>query len=217
MSDPFKDQTTEEHPSFCTVQFSRISGTRRFFGSSVTSHSWVALRVHKAKLHHDLARDWVHGKCNPMIEVYLSSAQFAELLTTMNHGSGVPGTLQSVDGKQIEQLEDIKSETTRVKEHFAKIMKVRASEMKDRTDVIRELLKKPSIGKADREQIADFVSTLLAQFSDSMPFYLDQFDEAAQRVSAQAKAEVDAFITHAVATAGLEVLRAKAPELAHEG
>jgi hypothetical protein len=49
--------------------------------------------------------------------------------------------------------------------------------------------------------------------SDAMPFYLDQFDEAATRVASQAKAEVDAFITTAVMNTGLQALKDKAPEL----
>ena len=213
MSDPFKDQTTEEHPSFVTVGFSRISGSKRFFGSSVTSSSWIELKIHKAKLHHDLGRDWIHGKLDSLIEVALSPAQFAELLTTINVGPGVPGTLNSFDGKGVEQPKEIKSETHRVKEHFAQVMKSRAAEMAVEAKEIQELLEKPVIGKADRKRLADLISKLTMQFSSSMPFYVDQFDEAAQRIAVQAKAEVDAFITHAVITTGLETLRAKVPEL----
>ena len=57
MADPFQDRTAENHPSFVTVQFSRLSGSKRFFGSSVTSHSWIRLQIRPATLYHHLGED----------------------------------------------------------------------------------------------------------------------------------------------------------------
>ena len=93
----------------------------------------------------------------------------------------------------------------------------KALDMQAGVDELHTLLEKPSISKADRKRIEALVQVVMNTFSDSMPFYLDQFGEAATRVASQAKAEVDAFITTAVMNAGIESLRAKAPEFALAG
>ena len=108
MADPFQDRTAENHPSFVTVQFSRLSGSKRFFGSSVTSHSWIRLQIRPATLYHYLGEDSIYATNRSLVEVDLSPAQFAELLTTMNVGSGVPGTLIRFDGKKVEEADRYK-------------------------------------------------------------------------------------------------------------
>lgn len=215
MNNPFEDEITEKHPSFVTVSFHRISGQRRFFGSSVTSQTWIELKISSATLRHHLGQDWIHDSTQTLIEVALSPAQFAELLTTMNSGPGVPGTLQRFDGKKVDQLPEIKSETHRVREHFKKTMKSRSVEFRESFNEIKALLdEKKTLGKADREKVLSTLDQVASQFENSAPFYLEQFEEAAERIAVQAKAEVDAFVTHAIQTTGIKALRSgMTPEL----
>jgi hypothetical protein len=212
---PFAEDKIQKHPSFVSVSFHRITGQRRFFGSSVESQTWVELKVCPAELHHHLGSDSVYSANQPLIEVALSPAQFAELLTTMNSGPGVPGTLQEFNGKSVEQLPEIETETHRIREHFEKIMRNRSQEFRDALAEVTTLFEeKKSLNKGDCKKIIDTLRTMVNQFSDSAPFYLGQFEEAAEKIAVQTKAEVDAFITHAVQSTGLEVLRSQAPRLA---
>jgi len=52
----------------------------------------------------------------------LSAAQFAELLTTMNVGSGVPCT-RYIEGKRIQDPPDMKLEVEKVQDSFKQDMK----------------------------------------------------------------------------------------------
>jgi predicted nucleic acid-binding Zn-ribbon protein len=144
----------------------------------------------------------------------LSPAQFAELLTTLNVGGGVPGTLQSFDGKQIEQLEVTESESKRVREHYEKMLKVKRAEVKEEIKAIEaEMDEKKTLTIDLKKRIKAVLESLTVQSEGSMPFYIDQFQEATERVVVQAKAEVDAFVTHAIQQTGLEQLRAQAPRI----
>ena len=75
------------HPSYGMVQFSRVTGGNcRLFGSALEGHNHrIELRIFEAEMHidHDLHMERPYGK-GQIIEVALSAAQFAELLTTMN-------------------------------------------------------------------------------------------------------------------------------------
>jgi hypothetical protein len=124
-----------------------------------------------------------------MIEVALSPAQFAELLTTMNSGPGVPGTLEKVMKNRAQEFKDALSEVTKIVEE------------------------KKALSKSDCKQIMGILSSMVMQFESNMPFYVGQFEEAAEKIAVQTKAEVDAFITHAVQSTGLETLRNQALQL----
>src|SRR5271166_5947858 len=121
--DPFKrlKETTESHPAMVAVQFSRVHGTppQQFFGSSVKSSSWIRLTIQEAERGHQLGSDHIsaHGG-KYLLQLDLSPNQFAELLTTMNAGPGVPGTLKYYNGKEIEDYVEKDAEGKRVHENF---------------------------------------------------------------------------------------------------
>ena len=202
-----KEANTEDHPAFVTVQFSRISGLRTFFGSSVKSHHWIRLHVYKAKRYHNHGEDHIHGSVKEMVAIDLSPGQFAELLTTMNHGSGTPGTLVRFEGKEIPNYEEEHGETARSANYFKQEMESRAADFVEVRNEVQAILdNKKNLSQADRKQISDLMNKVVEQFRGDMPFYYEQFQEAAGRTVNQAKAEVDSFATHVIQRAGLEAI-----------
>jgi hypothetical protein len=146
--------------------------------------------------------------------VDLSPAQFAELLTTMNVGGGVPGTMTRFNGQQIEPYEETEHEAQRVKSYFADTMKQEVAEFKKAQEEIESLLEnKKNLSKSDRERVNGILDRMIQHLESNTPFYLEQFEESTQKIVTQAKAEVDAFVTNAVVTTGLEALRANSPKL----
>lgn len=205
--DPFGER--DEHPAWGVVSFSRVTGGNKvFFGSDVPSDHYITLEISQASRRHNLGSDWI-GEAGslPLIQVAMTSHQFAELLTSMNVGSGVPCTIQYNNGKQIERLERIETEGDRIKKHFKEQAVERADELAERMNVVRQMLAKDKLGKADRVAIEKLMDSIIAEYKSSQPFYLDQFEESTEKMVVQAKAEVDAFVTHVVVNAGLEHLR----------
>ena len=215
MSNTPDREETEEHESYAMVQFSRRHGDPgRLFGSSLKSHeSHVTLKVARAKRIHSLGYDRFHaGTRGDIVELDLSAAQFAELLTTMNVGSGVPCTLRYIEGKRIQDPPDMKLEVEKVQDSFKQDMKDLAEKCdKDVADVTA-LLEKKSLNKADREEILKKFYMVMMQVKQNVPFMLEQFEEATGKVVTHAKAEVDAFMTHNVMSEGLRALADKIGE-----
>jgi hypothetical protein len=200
---------TEKHPAFGVVSFSRVTGGGKvFFGSDVPSDHYITLEINQASRRHNLGSDWIGESGSlPLIQVAMTSHQFAELLTSLNVGSGVPCTIQYFNGKNIERLEKIETEGDRIKKHFKEQSKERADELVERMNQVREMLAKDKISKADRKAIEGLMDSITQEYKSSQPFYLDQFEESTEKLIVQAKAEVDAFVTHVVVNAGLEHLR----------
>jgi len=203
----------ETHESYVMVQFSRRQGNPgRLFGSSLRYHeSYVTLKVARAERVHSLGYDKYHaGSRGDVVEVDLSAAQFAELLTTMNVGSGVPATLRYVNGQKVADPPDVALEVEKVREGFKQDMGKLAAKCKDDIREVEELLGKKSFTQSDREVILKKFRKVMMEVESNTPFMLSQFEEATEKVVQHAKAEVDAFVSHNVMAEGLRSLKERA-------
>lgn len=204
----------EEHPSFGMIGFSRVTNTSRrnlLFGSPLDRHhETIVMRVKTAERDHHLSRDWFCG-LEQLIEVEMSPMQFAQLLTTMNFGDGVPctirytadkGRIDPVPGEYIPEqvmiLEDVKQGTDDL-----------VGSMSDRRKKLKELLSKKSISRSDREEIENLSESLFRWFEDHLPFAFKSFEESAEKVVTAAKAQVDEFMFAILIKTGMERLKEK--------
>lgn len=231
MGDWRDDEDVEEHPSFGVIGFSRVThslGRNLLFGSHLDCHhETIVMRVKMAERSHHLSHDWIHGH-RELIEVEMSPMQFAQLLTTINFGDGVPCTIRFLTGKgridpvpeehlpeQVKILEGVKTEAHDL-----------VGSMDDRRKRLQELLSKKSINKGDREEIATLSEGLFRWFEDCIPFAVESFEESVEKVVTAAKAQVEEFTLATLVKAGMEKLRdqfglpggfGRPPELPPEG
>ena len=198
----------ETHPSYGTVMFTRVQGGETsLFGSSLRSHqNTIRLSIQRAKRYHDLGKDWIMGSTDQIVEVVLSPVQFAELLTTMNVGSGVPCTINRLHGESVPRNEEHHVEIDRAQSDFADSLKETMDRLEAHELVIGEILAKKTVNKGDRQMIAGMISTFRLAITSNWPFYLDQFNTATEKVVTAAKSEVDAFVTGVVQRTGLTAL-----------
>jgi len=192
------------------VRVSRCTGggKRRMFGSSIRDHmSFITLEVKEGKRQHMLSQDWYSAAGGRLLlELHLSNAQFAELITTMNMGDGVPCTIRYLDGRKMEDPPDEETEVEKVQTGFKQDARKLAQKLDGFREEVRKLFEKKTIGKQDREEILKQIGLFIQEVHSDFPFVLQQFEEATERVVGAAKAEVDAFMTHAVTAAGVEAL-----------
>lgn len=147
-----------------------------------------------------------------IIEVDMSAAQFAELLTTANVGLGVPCTIRYVNNEKIEDPPEIPQEIEKVRTHFKTRMKEATEDLKVNQKRVQELLEKKSLSQADRREILESITAVRRHLEANTPFYLEMFEEAAERVVGHAKAEIDAFVTHNVFVEGVKAIRERMTE-----
>ena len=89
----------ERHPSYGMLQFNRTSGGKTaLFGSSIQHSDTIMMRLRQGEVSRDINNDWFFG-ADVIVEVEMSYSQFAECITSMNMGSGVPVTIRYIKGQ----------------------------------------------------------------------------------------------------------------------
>jgi len=225
---PFKAQTVqdgswadgeqhEEHESFGLALLTRRShsgpGTH-LFGSALDKHpTTIVLSILRGqRIHSNLAYDryFPASGANHIVDVELSAAQFANLITNPNMGVGFPCTLREVAGITMEGVPyEHTSEQKKIVETFQRDVKDVAATVKPQVDEARAILAKKSLGKADRERLASIIQKIVRLYSDKAPHVAEMFNEATDTMLTHAKAEVEAYATAVIHSAGLESLRSK--------
>ncbi len=197
----------EYHESYGMVRIGRISGGNgKFFGSHIKCNNYITIEISDASVSNDLGRNWFFSK-NEITKIKLTPTQFSELITTTN-GTGVPCTLEVVNGKRREPVpEDTKTEARKAVDYFKARMEKFDDEMTEYSDKAQEILEKKSINKSDRAELLNQLRRMHQEVKSNIPFYMEQFNKSANKVVNDAKAEVDAFTTHIIQKAGIEAIK----------
>lgn len=92
----------ETHPAFGHIHANRVSSNPSvsLFDSEILHSHYVVLSIQTAERKRDLSRDWIHPSLDPLIEVAMSEAQWASLVSSMNAG-GTPCTIQSRETQRL--------------------------------------------------------------------------------------------------------------------
>ena len=202
----------ESDPAYGMVSFSRCSGNPgTLFGSPLTNHEhFVRLSIGRGQSTFDLgSQRFYRPHDGELIEVLLSAAQFAELITTMNVGLGAPCTISRLNGKQVPRPAPSEvHETTKVHNEFRATVQKMVAKLNEQEAALNEILEKKALTKQDRNTLSRVISEARSTYEDLAPFMLEMFQESADKVVSHAKAEVDAVMTHSVMVAGLASLNA---------
>jgi hypothetical protein len=202
---------TYSDPSMVMVGFSRqhYSGMDgvSLFGSSIKNSEVVSLSIHPADMERHLSEDWFYAKNGPIIEVLLSPLQFAELLTNMNVGFGVPGTMTRHEDEHFE-LPEYPSKAEQFKQETADDLEKVVHEVLRAGQLIESLIDDPKpIGKQVRKELRDMISSYRKLIEHHLPFVLNQFSRYMAKTVSESKAEVDAFVEHTIVKTGIEELK----------
>lgn len=186
-----RERKKDEHPAYGVIGFYRTQGDPgKMFGSAMPQHGhFITMSVKRAVRYHDGYDDWVHGTGEELINIWLSAAQFAELLTTMNVGDGVPCTIKRYNGEGIEEMPPAeKTEAERVHDSIETKMRVFASTFQEKTDLAKKmLLGKGTISVGSRKQVAWILDWLHMELVANMPFHAKMFTEAIEKTTVAAK------------------------------
>lgn len=102
MIDDFKKEKHESYGQI-SIRRSQVGGTGvNLCGSSIKHNNVIALSISPSVKDRGLNKDWFHTEGIPYIEVEMSYSQFAEAITSLNVGEGVPCTVAQINGKTIE-------------------------------------------------------------------------------------------------------------------
>ena len=209
---PYRNETSrldrfkETHESFGLIQFNRVTGGARLFGSHLEQHQhYIVMAVSRASVSHGLSSDHYFAE-KELIEVRLSSAQFAEAITSLNSGAGAPCTIGSIDRVDMEDVpEEAQAEHQKIRDGFVDSIEDQTVAMEKARDDFKGILDgSKTISKARGKEMLAILTKSAQDLRSNMPFVVDQFRESADRVVTSAKADIEGFAQLVFRQAGIE-------------
>lgn len=200
----------EQHSSYGMLQFNRTTSRpeQRFFGSEVPQGEYVSMTLHEGSVRRDLNREWYHASATkPLVRLRMTSLAFAELITGMNVGSGVPVTLEYTETGKREALPEVQNLREKTLDEMEIKIKELVSDLKDYQAKSEEIINKKTLNKTDQESLKSMMKMIFQEVESNLPFALKSFSEATGRIVTEAKLEVENAIQHKLSILGLESLK----------
>jgi paraquat-inducible protein B len=163
------------------------------------------MTVKSGSIERSLNRDWYMGH-KTYLEVEMSYSQFAEAITAMNIGDGVPVTLRYLNGERISNPEFTNKRLQFENEIQERINTLNNTLKKLTEDAEDILTNKKSLNKSDRESIISQIKMLRQEVNSNIPFVMTSFNEQMDKTVSEAKGEIEAFTQNKLHSLGLEKL-----------
>lgn len=189
------DGETQREPYMGNIVAVRASGNQVLFDSEHRHQHFITLYISTASRRRSLSNDWIHPE-NRLIELCMSEAQWATMISSIGLGKGVPVTL-----KHTESLGDIKSPKLEQEDRSSLFRPEVEKNTSEALALIDELLATRTTKTQD-----GILEMIRSKITSSQSFVAEQFDEHAEKTVERAKAEVHAYMTNAIQSAGLEAL-----------
>lgn len=187
------------HPAFGFIRVSRVQGgDPNLFMSNVKHDGKVTIVIGTAKMerahHHDK-----HYSGRELIQVEMSTVQFADMMAGMNTGSGVPCTLRRVHDDQGKYVSvpgiDMENTVSRYSKEMKDKFKATGRRIADLTKAVRGALEAAKVSKTKQEEILSPISSLATEIGSNLPFMAEMFRESVEELVQEAKAVVETYAT----------------------
>lgn len=211
--DGVRDETRTTHPAYAQIGASRVSSGGAgngvaLYGSDFMHNDFVAIRIKRSQLGRNLNHDW-HYAYDEMIEVMLSYSQWAEFVSTMNSGEGVPCTLRAVDGKLMPGLPKPETRSTQFIQEQQKDMENLIALVVDAEKQVAEL----NISQKAKAVMLNLAFKIKQELKSNLPFVMKSFGKHMENTVEKAKTEVHAYVENRIHRAGLAAMGAAANKL----
>jgi Skp family chaperone for outer membrane proteins len=199
----------EQHESYGMIEINRSTTNRgqSLFGSSIRHENIITIKIKKGVVERSLNNDWYFDKGTPFIEVDMSPTQFAELITTLNHGCGIPCTIKYINGQKMAECPEV-NKRQQFEQEFARDMYELKKSITDLTKETKQLLNsKKALTIKEKQLILAQIESLEREILHNVPYVQSQFNEQMDKTVLEAKGEIEAFVTNTVQKLGLNSLQ----------
>lgn len=196
-----------KHESFGQLSFSRVNCTppAKFYGSQLDQSHYIQLTLSSSEVDRDLSKEWYFAK-KTLVKVRMSSGQFAEMITSLNSGSGTPCTIEVMDSKPVLPLPSQESRKEFTHRKFEDRMKMFANSIRENKNKAQEIVKKKTLSKQDIHELTHQLEWLTQEIESNIPFFAKCFQENMDEIVFEAKTEVENAIQHKINVLGLDAL-----------
>ena len=200
------DWEPETHPSYGQVQVSRVSGHTSLFGSPFKHQHYMTLSIGRSSRQRSHGHDWhFGGNRGELVEVALSEAQWAHMVSSVGMGGGVPCTLQYVGGQRQDPCPE-QAEVERFHEDIERDAQQAMKFMAVAMDKMKALIDDKAPSKEKRKEVLEALSTAQRKMSDAAPFMVKQLAEHMEKVVLAAKTEVESYVHATIVESGIQKL-----------
>lgn len=197
----------ETHESWGMIGASHCTcNSRKFFQSDVPCHNLISITIKQAEKHRSLSRDWVMGK-KTICEVYLTPMQWAEMLTNMNCGDGVPCTIRYTESNGLTDFKEEPSKLDLVLEETDNAIDMGLSILDEVKENLQQLLADKKLSRKAYDELTDSLIKAINCLSGNAIDHLKICaKEEIEKMTIEAKANISAFIDYKVHSTGLKEL-----------
>lgn len=216
------DKTITEHDAFGMIGVSRVSGRANLFGVDYPQDHYITLKIKRAKLQRDLSNDWYFGK-GEIIEISMSEVQYARMISSPNHGDGVPCTLSRYTDPVTGEYKTprLPDDHAARPETFAKEVRETGQRSAERLNEaladLDAILAGGAPKKGDLTKVREKLRASAQGLSSSLGFVVQQAEEAIHKSATNAMTEVDAHIDFAMTRLGERALGSRLAEALDSG
>lgn len=198
----------EKHESWGVVGlYHQYHNGRELFGSDVTNHSTICLKIKTAQCSRELGRDWIMGD-ETLIEISLSANQFADMLTNTNMGDGVPCTIEYVRGMGSIQYKPQKPKLEVIEEERDLLAESVVEHIQASISMVEDLVKNKKISKVAGDAL---IFNMRKAHSDLVgggkEFYKKQAKQEVESMVVEAKRQVQEYVDSKIYSTGLQMLK----------
>ena len=189
------ERETFKHPAFGMIGFSRVCGGENIlFGSSIKHNDRIIMKIKHGEQDRCLHEDHYYGH-GLITEVEMSYSQFAECISTLNVGDGVPCTIRFTekDGN-IPYIKENNSKREQFRNEFSDTILKAMEQVQDQiNDIQKSLDDKKNLGVKDRKEMISKLQQVKYNIGSNLDFCVEQFDEQMDKTTMEAKGEIEAF------------------------
>lgn len=202
------EEETMQHESFGQLIFTRVNcnPSQSFYGSELQQSHYIQMTLEESYVNRTLADEKYYTTGKILARVRMSSGQFAEMITSLNRGSGTPVTVEVIDGKIKQALPNQESRKEFVHRKFQDRMKEFGATIRLKQQEAKEIVKKKTLSKDDMRNLTNHLEWLTGEVERNIPFFAECFQETMDEVVFEAKTEVENAIQHKINALGIESL-----------
>lgn len=190
----------KQHPSYGMIRFARSSiggsGTA-LFGSSIMHNNVIRLSISKGMMEREGNEDWFLAgtDINDMIvEVEMSYTQFAEAITSLNIGEGIPVTITKVNGTFVEPCPYSDRQKV-MRREVDEATRDLVRQLEKRSEEIEKLLdEKRVLSREDRRNIVSTLKNVRQELKSNIPYLQKLFAEQMDKTVTEAKGEFETYL-----------------------
>ena len=201
-------ETIIKHPSYGMLSFYRVTGAATpLFGSSIQHRDTIRLILKEGEVKRSLNKDWYSGG-KELFGIEMSLSQFAELITSLNMGDGIPVTILFTETqKRIESCPFESKAELHQKEFQEHLKKTYEKSRVLLRQVSERFSTKKALTKKEKEEILTTLAILSNDIGSNIDFQLKQFQEQMEKTVQEAKGEIEAFYQNRVMEASKQGLQ----------